>query len=236
MQRIVEPERMDYAPPEDPEAIEARRGLRRVNFWMGNARFLACALARCREPGNLRSLVDLGAGDGALTFSMAQRLRRRYSRVEVILVDRQKLMDQEMSDRFGRIGWKVRCDVREVIAWLGASSIRVDAIIANLFLHHFEGEALSHMLRLIAERTEAFVACDPLRSSASLRACPFLWLLGCNGMVRHDARLSIRAGFRGKELSALWPDPARWRINEGRAGLCSHLFCAWRDSDGCEPK
>jgi hypothetical protein len=28
--------------------------------------------------------------------------------------------------------------------------------------------------------------------------------LGCSAVTRHDARLSLSAGFKGRELSALW--------------------------------
>jgi hypothetical protein len=33
-----------------------------------------------------------------------------------------------------------------------------------------------------------------------------LWLIGCNAVTRHDAAVSMRAGFIRQELSALWPD------------------------------
>jgi hypothetical protein len=42
----------------------------------------------------------------------------------------------------------------------------------------------------------------------------------------HDAEISVRAGFRDSELSALWPSDARWQLNEQRAGLFSHRFVA----------
>jgi hypothetical protein len=51
-------------------------------------------------------------------------------------------------------------------------------------------------------------------------------LIGCNAVTRHDAAASVRAGFAGRELSALWPARPGWRLREGRAGLFSHLFVA----------
>jgi hypothetical protein len=55
-----------------------------------------------------------------------------------------------------------------------------------------------------------------------------LGLIGANGVTRHDAAVSVRAGFKGGELSALWPANPRWRLRERRAGLFSHLFLAQR--------
>jgi hypothetical protein len=47
-------------------------------------------------------------------------------------------------------------------------------------------------------------------------------------VTRHDAVLSVRAGFAGRELSALWPSADGWKLEERRAGLFSHLFVAHR--------
>jgi hypothetical protein len=55
-----------------------------------------------------------------------------------------------------------------------------------------------------------------------------LGLIGANAVTRHDAAVSVRAGFQGGELSALWPADPRWRLRECRAGLFSHLFLAQR--------
>jgi hypothetical protein len=55
-----------------------------------------------------------------------------------------------------------------------------------------------------------------------------LWAIGCNSVTRHDAAVSVGAGFAGSELAALWPPaPAgRWNLVEESAGLFSHLFMA----------
>jgi hypothetical protein len=55
-----------------------------------------------------------------------------------------------------------------------------------------------------------------------------LWAIGCNSVTRHDALVSVRAGFSGDELSALWPDKKNWQLTERRAGPFSHLFIAQR--------
>lgn len=226
MQRVVVPERMDLAPPSDPEAIRARRGLRRVNRWMGNPSILARTIEHWAADTAVHRLVDLGAGDGTFTLAFARRLRRRWPQVELILVDRHNLLRNETVDQFRALGWSVRAEASDVFSWLAGTNLPIDVMIANLFLHHFDRPALSDLLALIASRTRIFAACDPLRSRAALRVCPLLWLLGCNQMVRHDAAISVRAGFLDSELSALWPKSQPWTVEERRAGLCTHLFCA----------
>ena len=55
-----------------------------------------------------------------------------------------------------------------------------------------------------------------------------MWLIGCGPVTRHDGRISVRAGFAGSELSALWPDKKNWELIERPFGLFSHLFIARR--------
>jgi len=55
-----------------------------------------------------------------------------------------------------------------------------------------------------------------------------LRLIGCNRVTRHDAPISVRAGFTGQELSQLWPAGQGWLLEERPAGWFSHLFIAQR--------
>jgi hypothetical protein len=97
-------------------------------------------------------------------------------------------------------------------------------LVANLFLHPFEGEALRGLLGLIPRQCEGVAACEPRRSAFSLAAARLLGFIGCNRVTRHDAVISVRAGFRGRELTEWWGDAHDWHLGEGEAGLFSHLF------------
>ena len=101
-------------------------------------------------------------------------------------------------------------------------------MIVNLFLHHFTNDDLHKLFGRLAELTGFFLACEPRRSNGALRATSLLRIIGCNDVTLHDARLSVRAGFAGGELSQLWPDHAGWHVEERRAGWVSHCFAAGR--------
>jgi len=47
-------------------------------------------------------------------------------------------------------------------------------------------------------------------------------------VTRHDAVVSVRAGFRGGELAALWPRGEGWTIEERARGPFGHAFVARR--------
>jgi hypothetical protein len=104
----------------------------------------------------------------------------------------------------------------------------VDAITANLFLHHFTESPLASLLAKLAPLTPLFVVCEPRRGALPLLGSRLLWAIGCNDVTRHDAVLSVEAGFSGRELSALWPEPSLWQLHEDAARLFTHCFVARR--------
>ena len=117
----------------------------------------------------------------------------------------------------------------KVVQWLrNGAPERAEAIVANLFLHQFSDGEVREMLAGAARKAGVVAALEPRRSRAALLLSRCLWLLGCNAVTRHDAPVSVRAGFAGKDLSALWPDAEDWELTEWPVGWCSHLFVARR--------
>jgi hypothetical protein len=219
--RTLEPEWLDELHPADARARRARRELQLVNALMGHASFIARALAN--SIAEAASIADLGAGDGALMLRIARKLGTRAVRLS--LVDRACPPSPQALARFSALGWQVTpCSV-DVFEWLAGASY-FDAITVNLFLHHLEGPRLRELLRLAAARTRLFVACEPRRSRVALLGSRALLFLGCGPVTRHDAVLSVKAGFQGRELSELWPSRREWALEEGARGPFSHLFVA----------
>ena len=125
-----------------------------------------------------------------------------------------------------KLGWRAESVVVDVFDWSPAQADKV--IIANLFLHHFDDARLAGLLQKISRNAKLFVAVEPHRFAWPSLVGQLLWLIGCNDVTRHDAVISIRAGFAGKAISALWPDITNFQLTEHRAGLFSHVFIARR--------
>ena len=249
MARRVEAEWLDELPAHDPRAQRSRRDLVRINALMGNAAIVAGGLRRLkmgsgthsrrpeedacnspslegnRTPAHFQSIAEIGAGDGGFLLRVARSLEARE--VEAILVDRKDIVTESTRREFAECRWRARAIEADVFDWLRATP-PVDAIVANLFLHHFEPPRLAEMLALAASRARVFVACEPRRSALALNGARLLGLVGCNDVSRHDAVVSVRAGFRDAEISTLWPDAQSWSLDEGARGLFSHLFVAAR--------
>ncbi|MEP6943503.1 MAG: hypothetical protein ABI981_11240 [Betaproteobacteria bacterium] len=227
--RRVEQEMLDVLPQTDPRAMRSRLDLRRINRVMATQSLLCGAIDKALQGGAPRSLVELGAGDGTLLLRLARRRAARWPGVAVTLVDRQDLVTEQTRRGFAAIGWSTRVIVAEVLAWIGnEASSPCDLFVANLFLHHFQGPALASLLAQIAQRSNAFVACEPRRGAVALVGSHLIGLLGCNAVSRNDAVSSVHAGFRDRELTSAWPQDRGWRLDEYRGGLFSHCFVAAR--------
>jgi hypothetical protein len=222
--REMVPELLDQLPADDAAAIHSRLDLRRINWLMRNAATIARACRQHWHGTPPQRWVDLGAGDGAVMTAVEQWLAPQWPGVAVTLVDQ-----TAVRPRCNPRTWRAEFVCAEATGWLRALPPgAVDVTVANLFLHHFAAGDLQNLLAGIARTTRLFVACEPRRSGHALAGCGLLGLLGCNRVTRHDARVSVRAGFAGRELSALWPAKRGWQLIEGSSAWFSHLFVARR--------
>lgn len=228
--RTIEPELLDSITAADPRAVRARGDLQRVNALMGHAlifrRILRDAILPGRVPANI---VELGAGDGTLMLRLARRLASRWPQATLHLVDRNPAIDERTLEGFTALGWRAEVVEADAMAWIRTMP-GSDLTVANLFLHHFHDSQLIELFRHISGKTAIFAACEPRRSSVGLIGGHLLGLAGCGPIARYDAVVSVRAGFTGTELSALWPEGNCWRLKESKAGLFTHTFLAGRST------
>jgi hypothetical protein len=193
---------------------------------MTNASIVADALRGTLAAGPA-TIAEIGAGDGAFALRVARALPGIAA--AFTLLDQQAIISSDTCAGFERLGCSAHPMQADVFDWLAdPATPRFDAVVANLFLHHFESGSLAAMLAGIAGRANLFVACEPRRSRTALVGSHLLALIGCNDVTRHDAVASVVAGFHGRELSALWPATSGWTLHEGPRGLFSHRFVARR--------
>ena len=241
MPRVVAVEALDGLPQDHPDAIRSRCDLRRVHRAMGSRLIILRALkamTTARLVARPLRVLEIGAGAGSLLLRVAQAIAPVWPKVELTLLDHQALIDHAAIEGYADVGWTVVVEVGDVLDWAASdpdtllmdnATVHWDLIIANLFLHHFEGEQLATLLQAIAKKADRFLACEPRRDWLALAGSHLTGVLGANAVTRQDAVLSVHAGFRGNELSELWPEPGdRWQIQEHSAGPFSHCFCTER--------
>jgi len=244
MPRVVAPETLDSLAEDDPAAMRSRRDLQWVHRLMGTRRTVTQALRGMNTSssvGRPLRILELGAGDGSLMLGVARALKGKWPAVELSLLDRQALIHDSMLARYADLGWRATSQVMDVFDWAASHKVSPpgrnpspgwDVIVVNLFLHHFDGAPLATLLAAIASQTECFFACEPRRARLALVGSHLIGVTGANAVTREDAVLSVHAGFRDQEISALWRvQGADWRLNEYSAGLFSHCFCAERSGN-----
>jgi hypothetical protein len=219
--RALTPELLDILPAADPRAMHSLRDLVLINRIMRQSAIMARALRTLPPP---RTLADLGGGDGRFLLAVARRLAKQWSGVTVLICDRQNIVAPETCAAFQALGWNCEAHVGDVFDGLP----QADIITANLFLHHFDDAALTRLLAAVAARTNHFAACEPRRGGFALTGARLVGLLGCNDVTRHDAVVSVQAGFAGQELSGHWPRDVSWSLDEGGALPFTHVLRARR--------
>lgn len=228
--RRVQPEVLDSLSPENPDAIRARRDLRRVHVAMRSLSILKQAIDQLQLAAPPRRIIEIGAGDGSLMLRLARSLRSKWTNVDLTLLDRADVVDPSTRREYRQLGWTVQVLCEDVFAWADAfTRPSYDLCVANLFLHHFEESSLARLLKAVADRTDAFVACEPRRDLISRWSSRCLGLIGGNAVTREDAVKSVDAGFNGQELSDCWRGSSgEWVVRETRAFPFTHCFSAMR--------
>lgn len=186
MERKVIPELLDHLPAADPEARRSRRDLRRINFFMGNERWICREIRRFRVVAE-RGIVEIGAGDGEL----CRKLARNFPNSRVRAYD--------LAPEPDLLGAAVKWHQGDLFDVPPPDDGGV--LVANLFVHHFEGRSLEALGRWM-RGFEVIILNEPDR-------CRLPHFLGglmhpfMNRVTRHDMHVSINAGFRHGELPEL---------------------------------
>jgi hypothetical protein len=176
-----------------------------------------------------KRIVELGAGDGTFMLGVARRLASRWRGVRLVFLDQQDIVSDATRENFRSFGWQTESVTADVFDFLDAQKPgSADLIAANLFLHHFSKDQLARLFASAAPLAPLFVACETRRSPWALAASHMVFAIGCNDVSRHDAVLSVRAGFSGRELSQLWPANGGWSLHEHAAMPFTHCFVARR--------
>lgn len=194
MPRLLTPELLDSLPPDHPDARHSRRDLRLINRAMGNHRWFARTLPPLLRPGE--SALELGAGTGEL----GRRLAARGAAVDGL--DRVPRPTAWPAAR----AWHVS-DLRTFDGYA-----RYGAVLANLILHHLSDDELAALGATLNRTARLVLASEPKRSPRVQRLFALVSpLFRANHVTRHDAHVSIAAGFRADELPrTLGLHPSDW--------------------------
>lgn len=215
--RKVIPEILDSLDAADSEAIRSRRDLRLINALMGNYRWLRSRLLD--GAAAVEQWYETGSGDGPLAALFSTGEQGDLSVTGVDFAPRPASWPRDWD-------W-LQGDLFESLDPGSETSTRSEGLVANLFLHHFEAEALQKIGAIANARFSHLLVSEPARfrvfSLLGYILFPFV-----NRVTRHDMQVSIRAGFRKGELAKALQLDGDWEIRESVHPLGAYRFEAWR--------
>jgi SAM-dependent methyltransferase len=200
------------------ELAEALRQLRVINTMLGSAWLtLEGVLRLWRAAGRPTQLtiLDVGSGSGDINRLLLAWADRQGVHMRITLVD----IHPETCAAAGAY-YRDEPRIQVVCSDLMQLAIRAaDIVTTALFTHHFTSEQLPAVYRALARAARIGVVVNDLHRH------PIAWagiwlatrLLSRNRMIRHDAPLSVRRGFRRADLESLRERPDlsglayRWR-------------------------
>ena len=186
MKRVLSQEILETLDDDDPAAIKGRKDLLWVNGIMGNHRWVAKTLRRLGRPE--WSVLEIGAGDGALGEKLITQGICRPSQLHAMDLSGQPA--SWPSEAHWKQGDLFKSPLPET-----------EIVVANLFLHHFEGDQLGRIGRAVPTTVRLMVAAEPARYAFHrIQGGLFCKLMRLHEVTRHDMMVSIGAGFRGDEL------------------------------------
>jgi hypothetical protein len=192
--RTVQPELLDSLPDDHPDARHSRRDLRLTNCAMGNFRWFRRTLPPLLRPGD--HVLELGAGGGELAHALRPGIAHYAG------------LDRCARPAHWPAAWAwLRDDLRSFTHYDG-----YPVVLGNLIFHHFTTGELRALGSELGRHARLVLASEPARRRRSQTLFDAVAaLLGGSHVTRHDARVSIAAGFLGDELpDALGLDARHW--------------------------
>jgi SAM-dependent methyltransferase len=222
--RVRVPEWMDDPGIPEHEHARALRGLARLNAFSRAHRLpwrpLHDLALRTRRTLHV---LDVASGGGDLPVRLDALARRHGVPLRWTLTDRSTHAVRLAAERARSAG--VACEARTVDVLQDALP-EADLVLNSLFLHHFDGDDVVHILRSMARAARLAVCVTDLRRTGG--ALALAWLgsrtLTRSPVVRHDALASVRAAHSRDEMRLLAEraglgraqvhdvDAVRWRL------------------------
>jgi hypothetical protein len=206
MRRRVTPEMMD-SPGVERVQLEAALGyIRWVNRWMGGTRGLIRHLVKWsrRWPRDRAvTLLDVATGSADVPIAARAWACRRGFDLRITAVDLHEKTLEVAKERVRASGQDdgievLRADALDLVSLFGPGSF--DYVHAGMFLHHLSDLRALTMLRIMDRVARRGLVWNDLVRSRLYRGLLNVILVGQPEMVRHDARVSVEAGFTRREV------------------------------------
>lgn len=204
----------------------ALRYIRAVNRRLGGVSSLIARLERWRHawPADRPvTMLDIGTGSADLPIAAVRWARGKGVDLRVTAVDLHEttleLAREHLNDHPAEADaiTLLRADALELDTRFEPDSF--DYAHAGLFLHHLKEINAMTVLRIMDRLARRGIIWNDLVRSAAARVVIHAMTLGRDEMIRHDARVSVEAGFTKREVLDI---AARCDL-----GYCTYEWSLW---------
>lgn len=211
MKRVLTPERMDDPAVPRDELARALRFIRAVNKRLGGAAALTRELdrlVRTESPTEPITILDLATGSADIPVLVRRWADRAGVAVRITAVDLHDttldLAREHVDAELGQAASDadtgielVKLDAKDAVDRFGPRSF--DVVHAGMFLHHLSELDVLTVLRIMHRLARRLVVWNDLLRSRLAQLGIWALTLNQSEMIKHDARVSVRAGFTKRE-------------------------------------
>lgn len=227
--RAEAPELMDDLSIGGAELAETLAQLRRINRLLGAARPTLAGVAQlwrgAGQPAYL-SILDVGAGSGDIDRQLLAWASRHNIQMDVTLMD---IHPDTCTVAKAYHHHEPRVKVVQGSVFQ-LSACQADIVTASLFLHHFPAGQVPVVLSTMLQAARLGLVINDLHRH--LVAWAFIWLatrlFSRNRLIRHDAPLSVRRGFRAADFDQLKAVPGLANLRYAWQPLFRYLLIIQR--------
>jgi len=201
MRRVPSQEWLDDDIGTPAEIRQSFDDLWRINRWLGGVSGSLRLLDRyfARSGSRRARILDVGSGDSRLASRLQSELEGRDRSVEFVALDRRLSHLQNGNHSVGKLP-RVAADVFN--SPFAENSF--DAVMCNLFLHHFSGdEAVKLLQRFAGIASGAVLINDLERNPLPYVFIRIAWPFARSRITRHDGAASVRQAYTMDELADL---------------------------------
>jgi len=203
--RTLEAEVMDDFYLEGDELRSILNDIDKVNSWLGGNKITLEGIKKIlhRHTDHIFRIMDVGCGNGNMLREVADFGRNHNYKFNLTGIDANEhaiKIAQELSVDYPEISYLPLNIFSEAF-----KDVKTDIILCTLTLHHFKEEEIDQLLKLFIRNASLGVVINDLERSP---VAYHLFRLFCaafidNEIARKDGLISIRRGFRRKDLERL---------------------------------
>jgi predicted O-methyltransferase YrrM len=204
-QRRISAEHMDDPAASREQMAEALRFIRLVNRRLGGAGAAVREVARLAatmEPREMIRIIDIGTGAADIPVAITQWAKQSGRLVHITAVDLHPVTLDLAREHVAEAG------CADVISLEQGDALKLvdrhepescDIAHAGMFMHNFQDIEVITLLRIMDRLTKRGVIWNDLLRGWAGRMGVRLMTMGLPGHLKHDARVSVEAGFTKRE-------------------------------------